>query len=30
MSRMTDAVESYTVRDWADEQISGLSSSTPQ
>ena len=30
MSRMTDAVESYTVSDWADEQISGLSSSTPQ
>ena len=30
MSRMTDAVESYTVSDWADEQISGLSSSPPQ
>ena len=24
MERMTDAVESYTVRDWADEQLSGF------
>ena len=30
MSRMTNAVESYTVRDWADEQMSGLSPSTAQ
>ena len=30
MSRMTDAVESYTVRDWADEQMSGLSPTSPQ
>ena len=30
MSRMTNAVESYTVRDWADEQMSGLSPSTAE
>ena len=30
MSRMTDAVESYTVSDCAVEQMSGLSPSTPQ
>ena len=30
MSRMTDAVESYTVRDWADEQMSGLTPSNAQ
>ena len=30
MSRMTDAVENYTVSDWAEEQMSGLSPSTPQ
>ena len=24
MSRMTDAVESYTVKDWAEEQMAGL------
>ena len=30
MSRMTDAVESYTVSDWAEEQMSGLSPSSCQ
>jgi glucosylglycerol-phosphate synthase len=30
MSRMTDAVESYTVRDWADEQMSGLTPAKAQ
>ena len=30
MSRMTDAVESYTVSDWAEEQMSGLTLSTPR
>ena len=30
MSRMTDAVESYTVSDWAEEQMSGLSPSSSQ